>query len=156
MGDRERDRAGYRFLLTLIYMNLSERIQAVSKFLLESPPGEINDVLNGILPFNVPYSPPKSSSYFPDVRNVIADDDSLQQGIAPALREYNLTQFITADVPGSNHQVRSRTPLPSVRALSNNSSQSSVASRLSANPLTRILANDSSTHGLTQHSNLTI
>jgi len=29
-------------------MEVSERIQAVSKFLLESPPGEINDVLNGI------------------------------------------------------------------------------------------------------------
>jgi len=66
-------------------MEVSERIQAVSKFLLESPPGEINDVLN-------------------DVRNIIADDDSLQQGIAPALREYNLAQFITVDVPGSNHQ----------------------------------------------------
>jgi hypothetical protein len=34
-------------------MEVSERIQAVSKFLLESPPGEINDVLNGILPSNV-------------------------------------------------------------------------------------------------------
>jgi capping protein alpha len=31
-------------------MDPSERIQAVSKFLLESPPGEINDVLNGIRP----------------------------------------------------------------------------------------------------------
>jgi len=66
-------------------MDLSDRIQAVSKFLLESPPGEINDVLN-------------------DVRNIIADDDSLQQGIAPALREYNLAQFITVDVPDTNHQ----------------------------------------------------
>ncbi|KAF9651563.1 F-actin capping protein, alpha subunit [Thelephora ganbajun] len=66
-------------------MEVSERIQAVSKFLLESPPGEINDVLN-------------------DVRNIIADDESLQQGIAPALREYNLVQFITVDIPGSNHQ----------------------------------------------------
>jgi len=28
----------------------------------------------------------------------------LQQGIAPALREYNLAQFITVDIPGSNHQ----------------------------------------------------
>jgi len=66
-------------------MDLSDRIQAVSKFLLESPPGEINDVLN-------------------DVRNIIADDDSLQQGIAPALREYNLAQFVTVDVPGTSHQ----------------------------------------------------
>lgn len=28
-------------------MDAEERIQAASKFLLQSPPGEINDVLNG-------------------------------------------------------------------------------------------------------------
>ena len=28
-------------------MDATERIQAASKFLLQSPPGEINDVLNG-------------------------------------------------------------------------------------------------------------
>lgn len=28
-------------------MNAAERLQAASKFLLQSPPGEINDVLNG-------------------------------------------------------------------------------------------------------------
>ncbi|KAI0771151.1 F-actin capping protein alpha subunit [Trametes elegans] len=48
-------------------------------------PGEINDVLN-------------------DVRNIISDDDSLQAGVLPALREYNLAQFTTADVPGHQHQ----------------------------------------------------
>ncbi|OBZ68734.1 F-actin-capping protein subunit alpha [Grifola frondosa] len=66
-------------------MNPAGRIQAASKFLLQSPPGEINDVLN-------------------DVRNIISDDDSLQTGVLPALREYNLAQFITADVPGHQHQ----------------------------------------------------
>ncbi|GJE88359.1 F-actin-capping protein subunit alpha [Phanerochaete sordida] len=66
-------------------MDSDERIQAASKFLLQSPPGEINDVLN-------------------DVRNIISDDESLQTGILPALREYNLAQFITADVPGHQHQ----------------------------------------------------
>lgn len=66
-------------------MDADERIQAASRFLLQSPPGEINDVLN-------------------DVRNIISDDDSLQTGILPALREYNLAQFITADVPGHQHQ----------------------------------------------------
>lgn len=30
-------------------MNAEERIEAASKFLLQSPPGEINDVLNGEL-----------------------------------------------------------------------------------------------------------
>ncbi|KAI0081601.1 F-actin capping protein, alpha subunit [Panus rudis PR-1116 ss-1] len=66
-------------------MDPEERIQAASKFLLQSPPGEINDVLN-------------------DVRNIISDDESLQAGVLPALREYNLAQFITADVPGHQHQ----------------------------------------------------
>lgn len=66
-------------------MDASERIQAASSFLLQSPPGEINDVLN-------------------DVRNIISDDDLLKEGILPALKEYNLAQFITADVPGTGHQ----------------------------------------------------
>ncbi|KZT27390.1 F-actin capping protein, alpha subunit [Neolentinus lepideus HHB14362 ss-1] len=66
-------------------MDSAERIQAAAKFLLQSPPGEINDVLN-------------------DVRNIISDDDSLQEGVLPALQEYNLAQFIIADVPGSEHQ----------------------------------------------------
>jgi len=99
-------------------MEVSERIQAVSKFLLESPPGEINDVLNGIPP-SLLSIPTNGLSLFPDVRNIIADDDSLQQGIAPALREYNLTQFITVDVPGSNHQVSIKVSMVGGRALSN-------------------------------------
>ncbi|KAI0916785.1 hypothetical protein AcW1_007855 [Taiwanofungus camphoratus] len=66
-------------------MDATERIQAASRFLLQSPPGEINDILN-------------------DVRNIISDDDSLQEGVLPALREYNLAQFMTADVPGHQHQ----------------------------------------------------
>ncbi|GBE83221.1 F-actin-capping protein subunit alpha [Sparassis latifolia] len=66
-------------------MDSIERIHAASRFLLQSPPGEINDVLN-------------------DVRNIISDDDSLQEGVLPALREYNLAQFMTVDVPGHQHQ----------------------------------------------------
>ncbi|KDQ22681.1 hypothetical protein PLEOSDRAFT_1095043 [Pleurotus ostreatus PC15] len=66
-------------------MDSSERIQIASNFLLQSPPGEINDVLN-------------------DVRVIISDDESLQEGVLPALREYNLAQFIVADVPGTKHQ----------------------------------------------------
>jgi hypothetical protein len=34
-------------------MDQNERIQAASKFLLQSPPGEINDVLNGEHPAHV-------------------------------------------------------------------------------------------------------
>lgn len=66
-------------------MDAKERIETASNFLLQSPPGEINDVLN-------------------DVRNIISDDDSLQDGIQSTLREYNLEQFITVDVPGAQHQ----------------------------------------------------
>ncbi|KAJ3972994.1 F-actin-capping protein subunit alpha [Lentinula raphanica] len=66
-------------------MEPHERIQAACEFLLQSPPGEINDVLN-------------------DVRNIISDDELLQEGIAPALKKYNLAQFITVDVPETNHQ----------------------------------------------------
>ncbi|CAL1712517.1 unnamed protein product [Somion occarium] len=66
-------------------MDAEERIVAASKFLLQSPPGQINDVLN-------------------DVRNIISDDESLQTGVLPALIEYNVTQFITVDVPGHQHQ----------------------------------------------------
>lgn len=35
---------------TATTMDGAERIQAASKFLLQSPPGEINDVLNGTTP----------------------------------------------------------------------------------------------------------
>ncbi|KZV96424.1 F-actin capping protein, alpha subunit, partial [Exidia glandulosa HHB12029] len=69
-------------------MDANERIEAASSFLLQSPPGEINDVLN-------------------DIRTIISDDDSLQTGILPALHKYNVAQFITVDVPGQQHQVRS-------------------------------------------------
>ena len=36
---------------------------------------------------------------------MIEDDDALQQGILPALKEYNMAQLITVEVPGLNHQV---------------------------------------------------
>ena len=40
-----------------------------------------------------------------DVRDIIADDEALQVGIKGTLQEYNLEQFITADVPGCEHLV---------------------------------------------------
>jgi len=52
---------------------------------LQSPPGEINDVLN-------------------DVRVIVNDDDILEDGLLPALRDYNLAQFILVDVPDADHQ----------------------------------------------------
>lgn len=40
-----------------------------------------------------------------DVRAIISDDNALQTGLLPALRDYNLVQFGTVAVPGQNHQV---------------------------------------------------
>lgn len=65
-------------------MTTEERVQAVSQFLLQSPPGEINDVLN-------------------DVRMLVGDDESLEAGVLPALQQYNLEQFTVAEVPDAGH-----------------------------------------------------
>jgi len=70
--------------MTTQLLTIMDQIAAVSQFLLQSPPGQINDVLN-------------------DIRNIIADDDTLQEGILPALLAYNIEQFIVADVPGADH-----------------------------------------------------
>jgi hypothetical protein len=43
--------------------------------------------------------------YRSDIRNIISDDDLLQEGIQPALREYNIEQFTVVDVPDTNYQV---------------------------------------------------
>lgn len=50
-----------------------------------------------------------------DIRNIISDDDLLQEGIQPALREYNIEQFTVVDVPEANYQVY-RAPLIYVRS----------------------------------------
>ncbi|KAG8984840.1 F-actin-capping protein subunit alpha [Tulasnella sp. 427] len=74
-----------------------------SSFLLQSPPGEINDVLSGQSELKA--SPTLRHAPSGDVRNIIADDAELEKGIAAALEEYNLTQFTTVEVPGHQHQV---------------------------------------------------
>jgi len=51
--------------------------------LMQSPAGEVNDVLN-------------------DIRTIIQDDAALESGISPALAQYNLDQYTMVDVPGSN------------------------------------------------------
>ncbi|BGP20263.1 hypothetical protein JCM10213_003071 [Rhodosporidiobolus nylandii] len=54
--------------------SLEERLQAASTFLLQSPPGEVNDV-------------------FSDIRTIVASDSDLEVGILPALKQYNKEQF---------------------------------------------------------------
>ncbi|KAG6886411.1 hypothetical protein C0992_004093 [Termitomyces sp. T32_za158] len=70
---------------------MDERVEIASNFVLQSPPGEINDVIY-------------------DVRNIVSDDDLLKEGLLPAIRTYNLAQFIVVDVPGSDHQDDSSIP----------------------------------------------
>ncbi|KAL7418150.1 F-actin-capping protein subunit alpha [Mrakia frigida] len=66
-------------------LSTEERIQVVSKYILQAPPGEINDVVN-------------------DVR-LLLDDDALFQSLLPsALKEYHSSQFTAVDVPGQSYQ----------------------------------------------------
>ena len=41
-----------------------------------------------------------------DIRNIVADDDILQQGIQPIIQQYNTEQFITVELPEKDYQVR--------------------------------------------------
>ncbi|KAJ3059432.1 F-actin-capping protein, partial [Quaeritorhiza haematococci] len=63
-----------------------KRLQIVTSFILDSPPGEINDVFN-------------------DVRVLLDDDALLQDRIPGAFAEYNTEQYVTTVVPGLDHQV---------------------------------------------------
>ncbi|GMK55098.1 hypothetical protein CspeluHIS016_0201540 [Cutaneotrichosporon spelunceum] len=55
-------------------LSTEERIKLAVSFIEQSPPGEVNDVVNAI-------------------RTVIGDDDALMPHAVPALRAYNLTQL---------------------------------------------------------------
>ena len=59
--------------------SLNERLDATSSFILQSPPGEVNDV-------------------FSDIREAgFVLDGALESGLVPALRDYNLEQFTTVE-----------------------------------------------------------
>jgi hypothetical protein len=87
-----------------------QKLAVASSFLLQSPPGEINDVfvgksqrvpfrashLNSILTLDIAHT---------DVRAMVSDDAALEEGISPALEQYNVEQFITADLEGNERQV---------------------------------------------------
>jgi len=62
------------------------RLEIATKFLLQSPPGEVNDVLH-------------------DVREIVQDDDALQPGVISALETYNLEQFTTFPSPDGKYQI---------------------------------------------------
>lgn len=90
-------------------MDPDERIAVAAELLAQSPPGEINDVLNGLSDLPA-LSVVLTRSVATDIRTIIDDDVRLQKGIAGALEQYNLDQFVTVDAPDENHQVCS-TPL---------------------------------------------
>lgn len=67
-------------------LSVEERVKIASGFLLDSPPGEVNDVFN-------------------DVRALINNDEALQDGINAALEEYNTDQLITVALPDKSREV---------------------------------------------------
>ncbi|GAA5897831.1 hypothetical protein JCM6882_005090 [Rhodosporidiobolus microsporus] len=66
--------------------SLQERLQTASAFLLQSPPGEVNDV-------------------FSDIRTLVAADAELESGILPALKQYNSEQLTVVQVQGEKAKV---------------------------------------------------
>lgn len=70
-------------------MDTTQRVSSATSFILQSPPGEINDIIS-------------------DLRTIVDDDEALQTGIQPALEEYNKQQFVCVAVPGQDHQVREK------------------------------------------------
>ncbi len=90
-------------------MDPDERIAVAAELLVQSPPGEINDVLNGLSDLPALFGK-LTSRAATDIRTIIDDDVRLQKGIAGALEQYNLDQFVTVGAPDEDHQVRS-TPL---------------------------------------------
>ncbi|KAJ3048797.1 F-actin-capping protein [Rhizophlyctis rosea] len=62
-----------------------ERVRIASSFLLDSPPGEINDVFN-------------------DVRVLLDDDALLQRNVQSVFAQYNKEQLTVVQVPGQSHK----------------------------------------------------
>ncbi|KAJ3195957.1 hypothetical protein HK101_010550 [Irineochytrium annulatum] len=63
-----------------------EKLEILRKFILDSPPGEINDVFN-------------------DVRVLLENDDLLHNGASGAYQQYNTENFLHVTLPGQKHQV---------------------------------------------------
>ncbi|KAJ3107345.1 F-actin-capping protein [Phlyctochytrium planicorne] len=62
------------------------KLSIIRDFILDSPPGEINDVFN-------------------DVRALLDNDALLQAGVADTFAEYNTEHYLNVTIPGADHQV---------------------------------------------------
>ncbi|RHZ77405.1 hypothetical protein Glove_180g121 [Diversispora epigaea] len=65
---------------------VEEKFKIVSGFLLESPPGEVNEVYN-------------------DLKVLMGDEEEFERGIKPALQQHNNEQYIVATLPEKNNKV---------------------------------------------------
>ena len=65
----------------------TERVRIASDFLLQSPPGEFNEVFN-------------------DVRTLLNDDSLLEKGCLEAVKQYNKSQFVPVRLDGVEQSVR--------------------------------------------------
>ena len=80
-----------------------DKLKIISSFLMKSPPGEFNQVLNGIdFGFCVGFSS-FNASYL-DIRALVKNDMLLQKQTNSILAEYNMDQFAMVDLPGQNYQ----------------------------------------------------
>ncbi|KAH9457478.1 hypothetical protein MJO28_011777 [Puccinia striiformis f. sp. tritici] len=62
--------------------SLKDRLAVASALILQSPPGEVNDVFN-------------------DVRPIVGDDSELERGLLPALAQYNTEQLTLVELPNA-------------------------------------------------------
>lgn len=62
--------------------SLEDRLAVASALILQSPPGEVNDVFN-------------------DLRPIVGDDNELETGLLPALSQYNTEQLTLVELPNA-------------------------------------------------------
>ncbi|KAI9592041.1 F-actin-capping protein subunit alpha [Syncephalis fuscata] len=64
-------------------ISTEEKLRIISGFLLDSPPGEVTDVLN-------------------DIRALVGEDEAIEEGIADTLKKYNTEQLVTVKLSGQS------------------------------------------------------
>ena len=65
-----------------------EKLEIVTGFLLDAPPGEFNEVVT-------------------DVRTLLNNDDLLNETFAATAQAYNTNHMVAVDLPDAEHKVRS-------------------------------------------------